>query len=412
MKKNIQYMLPSIIGACIFLLLPACTKDSNNSKKETYTFYTNPVYKSKADVLASINGAAGTAIQHAGKLYIKDNFIYLNDIDKGIHIIDNSNPSHPFQVAFLSIPGNLDIAIKGNILYADMFTDLLALDIANPHQAKVTKTLENFFTGRAYVNGIITNTDGKIAVSWDEKDTSIINNNLFPGVAFLSSQSKSGSTPGIAGSMAGMVLMNDYLYAISEMHSLGIVDVSNASHPKLDSSFFAGFDLQTIYQFEDKLFLGSGVGMFMYDVSNPQHPVSLGEFTHGNACDPVIADGGYAYVTLHTGTFCEGDLNELDVIDVHDILNSTLVKTYNLSKPTGLCKDGNLLFVCDGTEVKVFSADNPAGLVLLQQIKSNQPYDVIAANKKLIVVNADGISQYDYNNIFKIRLLSFIEAKK
>jgi hypothetical protein len=49
---------------------------------------------------------------------------------------------------------------------------------------------------------------------------------------------------------------------------------------------------------------------------------------------------------------------------------------------------------------------------LLQQIQSNQPYDVIAANKKLIVVNADGISQYDYNNIFNIHLLSFISAKK
>jgi hypothetical protein len=229
---------------------------------------------------------------------------------------------------------------------------------------------------------------------------------------FLSSQSKSASTPGIAGSMAGMIIVNNYLYAISEMHSLGIVDVSNAAYPKLDSSFFAGFDLQTIYPFEDKLFLGSGIGMFIYDVSDPEHPASLGTFQHGTACDPVITDGKYAYVTLHSGSMCGGVINELDVIDVHDISNSTLVKTYNLSKPTGLCKDGNLLFVCDGNEVKIFDAANPASLILLQQIQSNQPYDVIAANKKLIVVNADGISQYNYNNIFDIRLLSFIAAKR
>ena len=223
---------------------------------------------------------------------------------------------------------------------------------------------------------------------------------------------KSGNSTGVAGSMAGMVLMNNYLYAISEMHSLGIVDVSNASHPKLDSSFFAGFDLETIYPFEDKLFLGSAIGVFMYDVSNPEQPVSIGNFEHGTACDPVIADENYAYVTLHSGSTCGGDKNELDVVDVQDISNSKLVKTYNLTQPTGLSKDGDLLFVCDDSEVKVYNAANPAGLVLLQQITSNKPYDVIAANKKLIVVNADGISQYDYSNIHNIRMLSFIAAKR
>jgi hypothetical protein len=412
MKKIFLLLLQ--LAAAFTLFFSACSKDGGTKNTATYTIYTNPVYKIKADVLAAINGAANTAIQHAGKLYIKGNFIYLNDVNKGIHIIDNSNPSHPVQIAFLSIPGNLDIAVKGNILYADMFADLLALDITNPHQVKLTKTLENFFIGRYYVNGMATGSDGKIAVSWDEKDTTVaVNNPPVPtDVMFLSSQSKSGSTPGIAGSMAGMIIMNNYLYAISEMHSLGIVDISNASHPKLDSSFFAGFDLQTIYPFEDKLFLGSGIGMFMYDVSDPEHPASLGAFEHGTACDPVITDGNYAYVTLHSGSTCGGVINELDVIDVRDISNTTLVKTYNLSKPTGLCKDGNLLFVCDGNEVKIFDASNPAGLVLLQQIQSNQPYDVIAANKKLIVVNADGISQYNYNNIFDIRLLSFIAAKR
>src|SRR5206468_12444506 len=129
MKKNLCTAL-QIVTACI-LLLSACSKDSNAKKTETYTIYTNPVYKNKTDVLASINGVSSTAIAHAGKLYIKDKFIFLNDVNKGIHIIDNSNPSHPVQISFLSIPGNLDIAIKGNILYADMYTDLLAIDISN-----------------------------------------------------------------------------------------------------------------------------------------------------------------------------------------------------------------------------------------------------------------------------------------
>jgi hypothetical protein len=375
-----------------------------------------PVYKAKSEVLASINGVSTTTIQHAGKLYIKDNFIYLNEVNKGIHIIDNSNPSHPTQIAFLAIPGNLDIAIKGNILYADMFTDLLALDITDPHRVTIKNTLYNFFTSRGYVNGAPSIMEDKIAVDWTEKDTTVFAQN-YPdaecnGCFFDLASSTIKSSSGVAGSMAGMVIMNDYLYSISEMHSLSIVDITNPSTPILDSSFFAGFDLQTVYPFEDKLFLGSAIGMFMYDVSDPQHPVSIGQFEHGRACDPVISDGNYAYVTLHAGDGCGGDQNELDVINIQDLVNSKLVKTYALTKPTGLCKDGNYLFVCDGTGVKIYNAINPLNLMLLHQIKSNEPYDIIAANKKALIVDADGLYQYDYSNMNNIRLLSFLAAKK
>jgi hypothetical protein len=418
MKKN-KKLIPwqILLVACIACLFSACSKDTVNTKEtHTYTMY-SPVYKAKATVLAAINGSSNQSIEHAGKIYIKDNFIYLNEVNKGIHIIDNSNPSHPAQIAFLSIPGNLDIAIKGNILYADMYNDLLALNITDPHHAIITGTIDNFFTGRAYVNGFYTNKEDEVAVDWNEKDTTVLIDQVPPNCDFC--QFDLNNTPagvkaatGVAGSMAGMVLMNDYLYAITEMHNVGIVDISDAAVPKLDSSFFAGYDLQTIFPFKDKLFLGSAVGMFMYDVSDPKHPVSTGEFTHGRACDPVITDGNYAYVTLHAGDGCGGDANELQVIDVKDLLHTALVKTYPLKKPTGLSKDGNLLFICDGDAVKVYNAKNPGGLRLLQQIASKEPYDIIAADNKAMLVSNDGLYQYNYSDINHIRLLSFLPAKK
>jgi hypothetical protein len=405
-----------VFTAAIFLFSGCYKDDKNTGQTQTYTIYT-PVYKAKASVLAAINGNKAQSIEHAGKIYTKDNFIYLNDVNKGIHIIDNSNTASPVQIAFLSIPGNLDIAIKENILYADMYNDLLALDITNPHHAVITSTLSNFFSGRGYVNGFSTNTGDQVAVDWKQKDTTVFTDqtprncdfcqfdfNAVPGVK--------SSSKGVAGSMAGMVLMNDYLYAITEMHSLGIVDVSNAKVPKLDSAFFAGYDLQTIFPFEDKLFLGSAIGMFMFDVSDPEHPSPIGEFAHGRACDPVISDGSYAYVTLHAGDGCGGDANELHVIDIKDIRNSKLVKSYKLTKPTGLSKDGDLLFVCDGDAVKIYNAANPDDLKLLQLLAGKDPYDIIAADNKAMLVCNDGLYQYDYSNISHIRLLSFLPAKK
>lgn len=418
MKQNTFFITPRLLTVLLLTIFSfACKKNSNITTK-TIKLYT-PVYSSKATALASINGSQSQAVTKAGKIYIKDNYIFLNDLNKGIHIIDNTNPSHPVQIAFLAIPGNLDIAVKGNILYADMYSDLLALDITNPRNVSIVSKVENFFTGRMWVNGFNTQSGDKIVADWIERDTVVeINYQRYPPlcdfckVDILYANAAGVNSTGTAGSMASMVLMDDHLYAITEMHSLGIVDISNPAAPKVDTSFFAGFDLQTVFPFKGKLFLGSSIGMFMYDVTDPQHPLAAGKFEHGRACDPVIADDKYAYVTLHSGDGCGGDANELHVIDINDLANSKLVKTYQLTKPTGLSKDGNLLFVCDETAVKIYNATNPSALSLIKTINSNQPYDVITFNKKMMIVCNDGLYQYDYSDINNVRRLSFIAARK
>jgi hypothetical protein len=114
---------------------------------------------------------------------------------------------------------------------------------------------------------------------------------------------------------------------------------------------------------------------------------------------------------LHAGDGCGVDANELNVIDVNDLKNSKLIRTYPLTKPTGLSKDGDLLFICDGTDVKVYNAANPGDLRLLQKITSKDPYDVISGDKKAMVVCPDGLYQYDYSDVNNIRQLSFFSIK-
>ena len=58
-------------------------------------------------------------IENPGKIYYKDQVIYLNEKYKGIHIIDNSNPESPKNIGFINLPGCIDIAIKNNSLFAD-----------------------------------------------------------------------------------------------------------------------------------------------------------------------------------------------------------------------------------------------------------------------------------------------------
>ena len=82
-------------------------------------------------------------------------------------------------------------------------------------------------------------------VDWIKKDTTVVidQNPVVPPIDdcracmfMLSDASSVPATNGQAGSMAKMVLLKDYLYAISERHSLGIVSVTNASSPHFESS--------------------------------------------------------------------------------------------------------------------------------------------------------------------------------
>jgi len=397
MKKHFYPTLLFLFTGAIFLLpLSGCDK-SNGAKR--YAYY-EPIYTSRADALARINGNTAEGIDSAGKIYINGNYIFLSDVDKGIHVFDNRNPSHPVKVAFLSIPGNQDIVVKGNTLYADMYDALLAVDISDLRHVKVTRQLEHLFIMRAYVNGYGMPKDSVIT-GWTKKYSETPRGNgpcdwcTGPGIVPLAFASSKSS--GLAGSMAKIVLLKDHLYALAESHSLQIIDLDNANQPSTGPRITAGFDLETVFPFQNKLFLGSSSGVYIYDVSNPDNPVAEGTFAHGRACDPVITDGDYAYVTLHSGSMCGGASNELNVLNVKDLKSPKLVNTYTMSKPMGLSKDGDLLFVCDGPGVKVFRAGDPTQLQYLKTIIAGKAYDVIASGNRLFITSDEGIYQFDYS---------------
>ena len=167
--------------------------------------------------------------------------------------------------------------------------------------------------------------------------------------------------------------------------------------------------IQTIYPFKDKLFIGSNVNMYIFGLQNPSFPTLLSKFQHSRACDPVIADDKYAYITLRSGTPCFTTNNQLQIVDITNISSPSLVKTYQFTNPHGLSKDGNTLFVCDGKNgLKIFSAANVNDMQLIKHITNLETFDVIAFNDVALVVAKDGLYQFDYSNLGDIRLLSKI----
>ncbi|WP_207510745.1 LVIVD repeat-containing protein [Longitalea luteola] len=414
MKRHPMLVLQLMVTVILIGFFSNCDKEKAT---RTYTWY-EPVYKTLTEVRAGMKSGPAQALKHPGKIYIYGNYIFLNEQNEGIHIIDNTQPAAPKRISFIPIPGNVDLAVNGNTLYADSYSDLVTFDISNPQAVVVKKFTSDAFPNRIYYysNYNSRNPDSiKIPVSWIRHDTTLPADQ-YPrsllGLDYIASSSFASSAPGksgIGGSMARFTLLNNYLYTVTD-RELYAFDISTPQDPQfVKKSFIDNQLIETIYPFKNKLFIGSTQGMFIYDVSTPGNPVKQAQFTHARSCDPVIADDNTAYVTLRSGTFCGGNINQLEAINITDIFRPTLIKTYSMTNPFGLGKDGNVLFICDGKDgVKVYDAAQPADLKLIKQISGMETYDVIAWNKKALVVAKDGLYQFDYSNVNQIRLLSKI----
>jgi len=393
-----------------------CLKDTT-THTFTYSWY-EPLYKTKAEVIADIKSNPPREIEHPGKIFINGKYIYLNETGRGIHIIDNSAPSSPKNIAFITIAGNVDMAIKGNTLYADLYNDLVTLDITNPLQVVKTKIVENAFPDNP--SSSYAGDSSRIIYDWKRHDTIVVSDDnlqqqVWPGGIYynatvpMQNSNNSPSQKGIAGSMSRFALVNNYLYTVGYT-DLNVFDISIAQQPNIDNKVNIGsWNIETIFPFKNKLFIGSQNGMYIYNINNPDQPLLDGQFGHVRSCDPVIADDSFAYVTLRSGTACQGFNNQLDILQLNNFIDPSLVKSYNLTNPHGLSKDGNLLFICDGADgLKIYNVVDVHKIKLIKQFTGVETYDVIANGNVALVVAKDGLYQYDYSNINNIHLLSKI----
>lgn len=151
--------------------------------------------------------------------------------------------------------------------------------------------------------------------------------------------------------------------------------------------------------------------MYIYNITNPASPKLLSRFRHATACDPVVVEGEFAYVTLRDGEVCPNTPgnNQLEVIHVKDLMNPKRVGMYEMLHPHGLGIDNGDLFVSEGEYgLKIMDASDPYNLKEIRHIKDIRTFDVIPNNGVLIVTGKSGIIQYDYSDIYNLKELSTI----
>jgi len=420
-----------IKSAALLVVMMAALAACNDKTKELITYEANvPVYMPFDEFRASFEKSAPIEISHPGKMYFKDGYLFINEYGKGIHVIDNSDPSNPEKVAFYEIMGNVDMAISGNVLFADSYVDLISIDITDINNPVEIDRIKNVFPEIVpegvmwYPYAMVDKSKGVI-VDWEvKKITEEIDDYNYGGMIFrggmdfiMSAKTEGNWTggAGTGGSMARFMLNEDYLYVIAVPIRLKTVDITKASDMAVIDSVDVPRNMETLFRLENNLFVGTTTGMLIFDLVNPQKPVQISSYDHLTACDPVVVDGQYAYVTLRTGNMCNLGQNLLEVIDISSITNPYLVKSYPMFNPHGLGTDGNLLFVCDGTAgLKIYDKTDPLAIITNQvaHYPDFDTYDVIPMNGILMLVGEGGIYQYDYSdptNIIQISHIVIIE---
>jgi len=430
--KNIDVHQTKLAFVLVLFAFVAILASCSDKCEETRNLvYYEPVYSTPAQIKAAVTLQVPQEMSQIGKIYFKDGYLFINEIGEGIHIIDNRTPANPKNLSFLKIPGNYDLAIRGNTLYADSYIDLVAFDISDLATIKEVNRIEGLFNNYMTMGFVVSSEQGVLtdwkkveSVNVQESDCRTIYqpwSGIYynDGIALTTSASSSfnkqsafaptpSSKAGIGGSMARFTIAGDHLYALDGAN-LDIVNVSVETKPEPRKEFQLAWDTETLFPYTDKLFVGSRSGMYILDLATPEAPTLISQYQHVRSCDPVVVEGDFAFVTLRSGSTCEGFTNQLEVIDLTNLKNPQQVAVYPMTNPHGLGIDQGTLFICDGPDgLKAYDATNVKAISQnqLAHYKNIQALDVIPFQQVAMVIGQDGLYQYDYSDLKNIKLLS------
>lgn len=224
------------------------------------------------------------------------------------------------------------------------------------------------------------------------------------------------SNTGVAGSYARFIAVGDFMYIVNTT-GIKTFDLSVPATPEQIDDQEIGERIESIFHYDGLLFIGSGAGLFIYQIGQDGKPDQLSATAYFDlfdtwSCDPVVADEQYAFVTLNSvERTCDGltDVNELRIYDISDLENPNLLAVYPMTAPKGVGLDGNTLFVCDHTAgLKIYDVSNVLDITLIKQFSDFTAYDVITLDGLLLVVGPDNVYQFDYSDINNIQLLTEI----
>jgi len=145
--KDKQGGRPLYAWLFLILFLPVwltgCDSWKNSGLPEEADGY-RPVYQTEQES-REVSFVEHRPMSVPGKILLYDKWLLVTDKGKGIHLYDNSNPGNPQPLGYLVVPGCTELHFRNPILYANNYTDLIAIDVTDPTQPRITSRIGNAF---------------------------------------------------------------------------------------------------------------------------------------------------------------------------------------------------------------------------------------------------------------------------
>ena len=427
--KRFDFLKIICLGFCLLLASCSLFKDEVLDDREMVDVaYFVPQYETTSQLAAKVTIESPKDYAEAGKIVTYQNYIFINKPNEGVHVVDNSNPAAPVNLHFINIPGSLDLSIIDDHLYSDMFSALVVFNISDVTQTDLIEdfTVEDVFYYNPYrtldtalspeesyaftqyesiddSRGIVTGWEVEIRQEPLEEQIMYLRlEDSAIAEATTTVQADGFNEVSTAGSMTRFLPIGRYLYTIN-FNELVLFSIGDNYQPSRFARLDTSTQAETLFQLNDLLFVGSTTGMLMYDVASPGNPNYLNSIQHFRSCDPVVADENYAYVTLRGGTNCFTETNELQIIDISNPEELSVVARQVMFNPHGLAIHGDYLLVCDGSAgLKVINVSNREEPNVLSTDNIPFAYDIIVDFPSAIVVGEGVLYQYDLSNLPEI----------
>lgn len=387
--KYLNLLCIAIIAA---ITLHSCTKDSG--KVEVSYLEATAIYGSMDDLRILGLNEGPRSIENPGKIYIAEDFVLIGDEGKGIHVMNNASKDDPVGVGFINIPGNKEFFVHGDYLYAESYYDLLKIDISNPVQAELVSRAE-FAIQDEFVND-----KGETLVGFDYEEKTVVldenddfmNEILGDQLVYLDfarnvipkssvPSSFAGNSAQSIGTVNRITKSGDYVYVVSNNNMIVVGDRGSGALENVTRIENIKEEMETVFPYQNKLFVGSKSSMSIFDITDSGQPVQLYEFEHATSCDPVLPHADVAYITLRTADFsaCPGNINALLAIDINDLSNPIELEEIQLASPYGMAVINDHLFVGNGENgLSIFDVTNPKNPSLISTRTDVVAYDIIA----------------------------------
>jgi hypothetical protein len=335
-----------------------------------------------------------------GSIDVRDNYAYITSDENGLIVVDVSDAANPFVVNHLAIDSKLyKVLIHEQLLFVSgLQAGIRVYDLEDP----ALPDFLSMYDTTSYETDMVAVGNRLYAASFDHGILTLDISNPVSPIKFVSFSGTTNKTVSIdiSGSTA---IVCEYEYGIA------LYDIADEYNPAVIGRFTAAPFHSKRAMFKGEHAILSGLNTLqLLDISNPSQILELHRFKFHGSSRNITQWENRVYVTADSPNGSEYPIRILDISDPTHPVEAPLNLTSIGNGKTVHAKD-DLLFVSDGSLVKIFDMQDVMNPVQVDSVPCSQYYPLIHKHNDLLFV-ADYSKLYiydisDLNNIVLVKTM-------